>query len=271
MLQHSRFARLVSRLSGKSALERSLVFRPSRFPEGNWKPAGLPHEDVWFRSADGTRLHGWYSPHPAPRAWVLFAHGIRGNLTDRAEIVRVFHERLGLSVLAFDYRGFGRSEGKPSEAGILADARAARGWLARREGIAEHDVILLGRSLGGAVAIDLAAREGCRALVLQNTFTSLADAVSFHVPWFSVRRLLRSVMEARLDSLSKIATYAGPLLQSHGLEDHVVPYRLGEKLFAAAKGPKRFVSVPGDDHAVPATTEFCQAFDEFLESLPPRG
>lgn len=265
----SRFRQVLSRLSGKSALERNLVFRPSRFPEGNWKPDALAFEDVWFRSADGTRLHGWYSPHPRPRAFVLFAHGISGNLTDRAEIVRVFHEKLDLSVLAFDYRGFGRSEGKPSEAGILADARAARGWLAEREGIDEHDVILLGRSLGGAVTIDLAARDGCRGLVLQNTFTTLAEAVSFHIPWFSVRRLLKSIMEARLDSLSKISQYKGPLLQSHGKEDSVVPFRLGQKLFSRARGPKRFISVPGDDHNQPATDEFCHAFDEFLSSLPP--
>lgn len=141
-------------------LEDSLIYFPMRYPAGDWDQKSLPFEDAWFRSADGTQLHGWYVPHKAPRAVVLFCHGNAGNLSHRLPILEVLHERVGVSTLIFDYRGYGRSAGKPSEAGILADARAARRWLADREKIAEAEIVVLGESLGGAVAVDLAASDG---------------------------------------------------------------------------------------------------------------
>ena len=131
--------------------------RPSRYPAGDWQPAGLAFEDAWFTAKDGTRLHGWYVPHPQPRAVVLFCHGNGGNVALWADVLRILHDRMGVTAMGFDYRGYGRSEGTPSEAGVLADARAARTWLAQRAGIAENQIVLMGRSLGGAVAVDLAA------------------------------------------------------------------------------------------------------------------
>ncbi len=113
-------------------IERSLLFAPAKFPEGNWRPAGLEFEDARFASADGTHLHGWFVPHDSPRAVILFAHGNGGNITHRAEMLRALHDRMHVAVMIFDYRGYGRSEGSPDEAGILADARAARTWLAKR-------------------------------------------------------------------------------------------------------------------------------------------
>ena len=144
-------------------LERSMLFFPVRYPSGNWHPDGLDFEDAWFQAADGTKLHGWYVPHAKPKATVLYCHGNGGNVAYWAGAAKELHDRAGVSVLLFDYRGYGRSEGEPYEAGVLADARAARSWLARREGIAEGQIVLLGRSLGGAVAVDLAATDGARA------------------------------------------------------------------------------------------------------------
>ena len=141
-------------------LENSLIFIPHRYPAGDWRPTGFPFEDAWFQAADGTRLHGWYVPCANARSAVLFCHGNAGNVTHRAYILETLHRQVGVSVLIFDYRGYGRSEGKPNEEGILADARAARGWLAAREKIAESNVVLMGESIGGAVAVDLAARDG---------------------------------------------------------------------------------------------------------------
>jgi len=244
--------------------ENSLVFVPTRYPTGNWQPRGLSFEDVRFTAADGTKLHGWYLPHPNPRAAVLFAHGNAGNLSDRAELLRTLHDRHGLAVMAFDYRGFGRSEGSPDEQGILQDARAARAWLARREGIAERDVVLMGRSLGGAVAIDLAAKDGARGLIVESTFTSLPDAANEHMPWMAPKLLMRN----RLDSLAKIANYHGPLLLSHGDRDRVIPFEHGRQLFAAANEPKRFITISGSDHNDPQTPEYHQAIDAFLAALP---
>lgn len=200
-----------------------------------------------------------------PAAVVLFMHGNAGNIASRADTLAILNQRHRLSVLAFDYRGYGRSEGKPSERGILQDARAARAWLARRTGVAEQDIVLMGRSLGGGVAVDLAANDGARGLVLASTFTSLPDVGAHHFRWLPTNML----MSLRLDSLSKIKQYRGPLLQSHGDADRVIPYELGVRLFEAAPGPKRFVTIPNGDHNDPQTEEYRVALDEFLATLPP--
>jgi hypothetical protein len=245
--------------------EEAMIFFPSPYPEGNWQPPGVSFEDAEFQAADGTRLHGWYAHRRDARAVVLFCHGNAGNVTHRAYTLAALHDLAGASVLIFDYRGYGKSEGKPSEDGILADARAARAWLAEKEGMAPSDVILMGRSLGGAVAVDLAAKDGARALVLQSTFTSMADVGAYHYPWIPVRALLRT----RLDAAAKIGGYNGPLLQSHGDADSVVPYPLGQRLFQAAKGPKRFITIPGGDHNDAQPADYYRALSVFLDELPP--
>jgi fermentation-respiration switch protein FrsA (DUF1100 family) len=246
-------------------LERKLVYYPRPYPEGDWQPEGLAHEDVEFGADDGTKLHGWFVPHPQPRAVALFMHGNGGNITGLAPSLWLLNQRHGLAVMAFDYRGYGRSEGTPHEWGLLQDARAARAWLAQRTGVAEQDIVLMGRSLGGGVAVDLAARDGARGLVLASTFTSLPDAAAHHAPWASARLL----MSNRYDSLSKIAQYRGPLLMSHGDADRTIPYEQGLALFEAAPGPKRFVTIRGGDHNSQQSEEYRQAFDEFIAALPP--
>ena len=250
--------------SNGQSLEDSIVFQPTRFPDGNWQPERLDFEDAWFESADGTKLHGWYYPNAQARATVLIAHGNAGNLSDRAYLLRALHDRFGVSSFVFDYRGYGRSEGTPSEQGVLLDAHAARDWLAQREGIDPRDIVLFGRSLGGAVMVDLAAEEGARGLILMNTFTSLTDVARSKFGRIPVRVVLKN----RLDSLAKIDRYRGPLLQSHGDADRVIPYRLGRQLFEAAHEPKRFVTVPGADHNDPPNVEVLLALDRFFDSLP---
>lgn len=245
------------------AMEDSLIYFPSVYPDGYWNPPGLEFEDARFEAADGTKLHGWYVPASNPRAVILFAHGNAGNLSHRFEILEMLH-RLQVSVLIFDYRGYGRSEGSPSEAGVLQDARAARRWLAERAGVNESQIVLLGESLGGGVLVDLAASDGARALVLQNTFTSLADVAKFHYPWLPIKLLMRS----QFDSLAKIGRYHGPLLQFHGDADTIIPLVLGKRLHAAAKGPKQLVIIPGGDHNDPLSPRFFQELDQFLDTLP---
>jgi fermentation-respiration switch protein FrsA (DUF1100 family) len=244
------------------AFENSLIYFPSVYPEGDWNPGGLAFEDAWFTAADGTKLHGWYLPCANPRAIVLFAHGNAGNLSHRRDFLELL-SGLNVAVLIFDYRGYGRSAGSPTEAGILQDARAARRWLAERAGAGEAEVVLFGESLGGAVMVDLAAKEGARGLVLLGTFTSLADVAAFHYPWLPVKLLMRS----RLDSRTKIGGYHGPLLQVHGDADTIVPPRLAQALFDAANEPKRLVLVPGADHNDPPTAQLRQALDEFLDEI----
>jgi len=150
-------------------IEESVVFHPSRYPEGDWQPRGLNFEDAWFKSADGTRLHGWFVEDEHPRAVVLFCHGNGGNVANWADELRVLHDRVGVTAMLFDYRGYGRSDGVPTEEGVLADARAARRWLANRVGIPESEIVVMGRSLGGAVAVDLAT-DGARGLIIESTY-----------------------------------------------------------------------------------------------------
>ncbi len=247
-------------------LENSLIYFPSVYPEGDWHPQGFPFEDAWFQAADGTRIHGWYVPRQNARAAVLFCHGNGGNLTHRVDTLTMLHRRVGVSVLIFDYRGYGRSEGKPSEAGVLADARAAREWLAAREKIRPADVVLMGESLGGAVAVDLAARDGARALVLESTFSSLPDVAAYHYTWLPVRWAMRT----RFDSVAKIGDYRGPLLQAHGDADTIVPLRFGRRLFEAAAEPKQFLLLPGHDHNDPMPPQFYDALAALVDRLPPR-
>ncbi|MEX0937004.1 MAG: alpha/beta hydrolase [Pirellulales bacterium] len=252
---------------GMMMLENSLIFLPSRHPEGFWSPDGLAVENATFHSADGTRLHGWYVHHENPQAVILFSHGNAGNLSHRAAIIERLNRQLRASVLIFDYRGYGKSEGSPTEQGIVADARAARHWLAERAGVEEREIVLLGRSLGAGVAVDLAARDGARALVLQNAFPSLPDVAAEHYWWLPVRLLMRN----RLDSLSIIDQYHGPLLQSHGTADRVVPYALGRKLFEAANEPKQFIDLPGLGHNDIHPDSYYRALDDYLSGLPDRA
>jgi len=246
-----------------TAYENSQVYQPVKYPAGDWQPAGLVYEDAFFQAEDGTHLHGWYLPHPHPRAVILFAHGNAGNLSHRREMLEELRDRHQVSVMIFDYRGYGRSEGKPREAGLLQDARAARRWLSQRTGVGERDIVLMGRSLGGGVAVDLAANDGAGGLILVNTFSSLVDVAEHHIPWLPADKL----MVNRLDSLSKIDHYHGPLLQTHGDKDRVIPYEYALELFGQANSPKQFVMVSDGTHNGPLSEDFHAALDELLDSV----
>jgi fermentation-respiration switch protein FrsA (DUF1100 family) len=244
-------------------LENSLIYFPRNYPEDDWAPWGLTLEDAWFTAGDGTKIHGWYVPHEKPCAVVLFCHGNAGNITHRADILRSLHNRVGAAVLIFDYRGYGKSEGQPDERGVLSDARAARSWLAEKTGLAEDRIVLMGESLGGAVAVDLAA-DGARALILENTFSSMADVAAYHYPWLPVRLLMRT----RFDSAAKIASCHGPLYQSHGDRDSIVPLKFARRLFEAANEPKQFLLLAGADHNDPRPPQYYDKLRAFLDSAP---
>ncbi len=245
--------------------EERLIFFPAPYPQGDWHPAGPAFEDAWAETADGVSIHGWFLEHPQPKAVLLLAHGNAGNITGRDELARGLHA-LGASILVFDYRGYGRSAGSPTEAGILADARAARGWLARRTGVAQDEIVLVGESLGGGVQVDLAAADGARGLILLCTFDSLPDVAATIYPWWiPVRQLMRT----RLDSVAKIGGYHGPLLQIHGDRDRIVPIACARRLFDAANEPKRWVIIPGGDHNDPQGPLTYNAIGRFFDELPP--
>jgi uncharacterized protein len=251
---------LLFALTGCVSLEQSLVFQPTPYHEGEWKTPTAPSEDARFSAADGTHLHGWFAEAVNPRAVVLYCHGNAGNISGGEGLLRQYCDKLHVSVLLFDYRGYGKSQGSPSEAGILQDARAARAWLAKRAGVAEKDIVLIGNSLGGGVAVDLASKDGARGLILENTFTSLPDVAASHFPLLPAQWL----MQTRLDSASLIGKYHGPLLQTHGDADRVIPFEIGKKLFAAANEPKQFIAIPAGGHNVPQDRAYWQAVDAFF-------
>src|SRR5262245_6597004 len=221
-------------------LENTLLYPAPKFPEGDWKAAFLPHEDVEFASADGTQLHGWLVPHEDPRAVLLYCHGNGDCVGYLAPYLKELHEKHKLTVFTFDYRGYGKSQGSPNETGILADGHAAQSWLAQRMGLKPSDIVLMGRSLGGGVAVDLAVKNGARGLILQNTPTSMPDAAAHLYSFVPVHLLMKN----RYDSLSKINRYTGPVLMSHATADTLVPFALCLKLFAAVTCHNmRFISI----------------------------
>lgn len=252
----------MGRFSPLATLEKNLVYHPTSYPsELEGEP--LPFEEARFQSDDGTELHGWFMDHPEPIAIALFCHGNAGNIASRGDSLMILNRHHRLAVMAFDYRGYGKSKGRPTENGILADARAARKWLAKRKGVREQDIVLMGRSLGGAVAIDLAAKDGAKGLVIASTFTSLPDVAQEAFPMLPARIL----MTQRFNSLAKIKDYHGPLLQSHGDADVLIPISLARELHAAAPGRKQFIPIPGGRHNDPQPEEYRIALDAFLREL----
>lgn len=223
--------------------QRRLIYLP--FPS-DVPPADLAlpgSEEVVLRTEDGLVLNGWFLPGRGERSTtaVLVCNGNAGSRAYRAPLAEAL-ARHGFSVLLFDYRGYADNPGRPSEEGLLRDARAARAWLAQRPGI--ERVAYFGESLGAAVAVALAAESPPAALILRSPFTSLADVGAHHYPFLPVRLLLRD----RYPSIERIGRIGCPLLVIAGERDSIVPKRLSRRLFEAALEPKRWHVVPGADH-----------------------
>jgi fermentation-respiration switch protein FrsA (DUF1100 family) len=225
--------------------EQWIVYPAPPVERGDWNPVGLVHEDVAFQSADGTKLHGWFVPHPNAKRAILYCHGNAEQVGDNVDLVSLLRDKLAASVFIFDYRGYGHSQGSPTEAGCIADARAARDWLAQKVAVQPDEVVLMGRSLGGGVAVALAGESGAQALVVENTFPTMADVAAFHY-WMLPVRL---VMDNRYDSAGRIQDYDGPFHQSHAVDDQLIPITLGRRLFdAAPDSNKRFIEFPRRGH-----------------------
>ena len=244
--------------------ENLLVYPTWRIQSLDWQPKELEYQPVHFPSLDGTQLFGWYFEHPQPHAQIVFFHGNAEDVSKLGELADFLRFRYSASVLVFDYRGYGKSEGKPNEKGITEDGHAATKWLSQRTGIAPSELILWGRSLGGGVAVDVAATYGARAVILERTFAAIPDAGASIYWWLPVRW----IMSNRFDSLAKIPRYQGPLLQSHGDRDSVVPYQSGKRLFdASPSANKTFVTLEDTGHNDPNPQEFHKALDQLFSQL----
>ena len=258
--------RMLGPLSPLRPAEQLLIYPQSVAPSFI-KYDATGGRQVWVDTEDHRHLEGRYFCHPQPQATVLYCHGNVGTVDKWSVLAERLSRLHRISILVFDYRGYGRSSGFANEQGILKDAEAARNWLARENGIAPSDVVLMGRSLGGAVAVDLAANGGARGLILESTFSSLPDVAECHAAWL----LPEWNMTQRLNSVEKIKRYSGPLLQTHGDADHLIPLSLGKELFAAAPGPKQFVVVPEATHNDDHIRLCAEHRERFFRMLPPIG
>lgn len=223
-----------------SLFQRRLVYFPSRSYDGTPRDVGLEYEELTLTTSDGVSIGAWYVPSPKAKGSAIFCHGNAGNISHRLEWINLLHD-LGLNVLIFDYRGFGRSEGRPSEKGTYEDAETAWRHLVDTRGESPDRIILFGRSLGGGVAIELARRHPPAALVVESTFTNLVDVGQLHFRFIPVRFLLIY----RYDSIAKVPHIKCPKLFFHGSTDGLIPISLGRKLFEAAAEPKQFIETPG--------------------------
>lgn len=248
--------------------ERANLYFPTRPIEATPREIGLAYEEVRLTTADGVRISGWYIPAapPAPRRRaVLFFHGNAGNISHRLQTIAVFHD-LGLDTLIIDYRGYGRSGGRPSEKGLYLDAEAAYDWLRARPETDPGAIVAFGRSLGGAVAIELARRRRLSALIVESAFASTAEIGGEVLPFLPVRLLVTQ----RFDSIGKVGSIRVPKLFLHGVDDEIIPFSHGERLFAAAAEPKRFVALAGghNDAFMLPENDYPEVLRAFIAGLP---
>ena len=254
------------------AFQERLLYLPNAGREHVATPAdrGLAWEAVTLTTEDDVALDAWWVPAPEPRASLLFFHGNAGNISHRLESIAQFH-RLGLSVLIVDYRGYGRSEGRPSEAGTALDARAAWQWL-RDAGNETDEIVVFGRSLGAAVAAELAGsleeqQAAPAAVILESPFRSVPELAQQLYPFLPARWLARIHYPVE-DYVTQIST---PLLVIHSRDDEIIPFTQGEAIYRAARQPKQLLEIqgghnPGFEDSEPAYSE---GIDAFLRAYVP--
>ena len=246
-------------------LERRFVFFPSPVVEYTPGDVGLAYEDAYFDTDDGHRLHRWYIPGTTDSTWLWF-HSNGGNVGHRLIELALLRQRFGVNLLIFDYRGYGKSEGRPSEMGTYQDARAALRYLRERADLSSGPIVYFGHSLGSAIAVELALEHPPGGLVLVSPFTAIKDMARLAYPWLPVGLLVGNSYDTR----ARIPNVRCPLLILHGVEDELVPITQAEGLFEAAQEPKSFQALFGTGHndTFEASGEvFWSALAEFLSRL----
>jgi fermentation-respiration switch protein FrsA (DUF1100 family) len=225
--------------------QASYVYYPDKTVDSNPEDVNLAFETVNLKTADGETVAGWFVPAGREKnGTVLFCHGNAGDIGDRLGSIITFHA-MDLNVMIFDYQGYGRSSGKPTEKGTYHDVRAAWDYLTKEKGFSAESIIVFGRSLGGAVAIDVAEEVNPGMLVVESTFTSAPDMASRMFPFLPSRLVCRF----KYDSIDKISNVKCPILIAHSSDDDMIPYAHGKRLFEAANDPRLFVDMTGPHNA----------------------
>jgi fermentation-respiration switch protein FrsA (DUF1100 family) len=256
---------LICFLSIPHMLERLFIYYPAPDVQTDPGSVGLGYQDIFFITEDKVRLHGWFIPcNDAARTLMIF-HGNAGNIGDRVEWIEMLHS-LNVHLFIFDYRGYGKSEGKPFEEGLYRDARAAWQWWKRERQSRGEKLILMGESLGGAVAVNLAGSVSPDGLVIQSTFTSGRDMAATSL----LLRLLFPFAGVHFDSAKTIGRVLCPKLFIHGMRDEIIPFHLGKTLYDLAPPPKSFYPVPKAGHNdLPwvSTKEYLQQLALFISGI----
>jgi fermentation-respiration switch protein FrsA (DUF1100 family) len=242
--------------------ERRGIYFPVRKIDLTPREIGLEFEDVYFFSSDGTKLNGWYIPAKGSRITVLFCHGNAGNISHRIEAIDMFC-RIGLDVFIFDYRGYGRSQGSPTEEGLYTDAHAAFKYLIDKRNINEGSIVVYGKSLGANVAVELCSRVSPAALISESAFTSALDMGKKLFPFLPIKWFIT----IKYDALSKIKDINIPKLIIHSEDDEIIPFQQGRKLFEVAPEPKEFYKMRGghNEAIFLAKEDFVDKIDDFLQ------
>ena len=227
-------------------IDRMFIYFPDKTVSTSPEGLGLDYEEVFFDTEDGYRLHGWYVPGELD-VTLLWFHGNAGNIAGRLANLKLIHNELQVNVFLFDYRGYGRSQGGPSEKGLYQDAEAALTYLRSRDNGAQARIIYFGRSLGAAVAVELATRHRPYGLILESAFPSILHLAGHNYP-IVPKWLVKVFVRARYDSLTRISRVDTPMLMLHGDNDDIVPVEAGRTLFNVANEPKSFYVIPGAGH-----------------------
>ena len=254
-----------------------MVFFPTRDLESSPGDIGLGFQEVRIDVTDGESIHAWFIPAPSDsRAndqsgdggapTVLFCHGNAGNISHRLETIECL-VTLGANVMLFDYRGYGQSDGAPSETNMYADAAACYHWLTGSQDVPSNQIVLFGRSLGGAVAIELASRVDCAGLIVESSLTSAKEMGRLMFPCFPIGLMLRY----EFNSIQKIGQVGCSVLVTHSPDDDVVPFAMGRRLYEKSAEPKRFVELRGghNDRDYIADGTYVEAVRAILYRDPP--
>ena len=217
-------------------MQPKFLYSPVR--EVSYTPGelGLDFEQVTLKTADDLLLSGWYIPTEDSEFTVLFCHGNGGNMMHRLDSINIFYN-MGLSCFIFDYRGYGGSEGKPTEEGTYLDVRAAYEWLTEEKEISPEDIIVFGRSLGGSIAAQLASEVEAGALIIESSFTSYVEIGKKFYPYMPVRWFARFSYR----TIDYVKSVHCPVMIIHSRGDEVIPFEFGLELYEAASEPKEFV------------------------------